>query len=656
MNGPIKILISAFLLLIWVSPGQADTYKIATTGDRATTVIGTFQSILSSRNSNVDLQNLSGIGRANELISLLEQGHIDVAVVPFQFVPELRNSPFLMPFLAEDALKFRQTLDSEVGAIEKSDVAREGFRVLEFWHTASTILSSRSPIRNAMDLRGLKIRQTAGLAGQTLEALGATPVPTAFAEAFSSFETGNIDSLPIPFNDQSISLGYTSIANQFVDRQYQPELYAVLITKDKWASIPYEDQHHLADAATAVAEGLVIPLQQETESFRKSQIQQGAVFTAWNDETVNQVQIASLEGFSPDAIEDRNLAILAYANAAAVPDPTVENSETLPEAKVELLFATDRQTANLSHPETAFSSIERIQGHSFGSATVHLSNKRKYGSDLEDVSKITKLNILEESNFWKKLDESQNRDVVVFIHGYNNSFADSMRRGATIKQDIASTAIVISYTWPSDGELLSYGYDESSTDTALQNFESFMDKITKSVPTNRINIIAHSMGSRLLTKYLAGLPDRGFRPATHTFKNIIFAAADISQIFFKQKEETPRDPRFPLSAFAANLTTYASKHDRPLKLSQKLHGKRILGLADQSTLYLEPDITAVDASKIDPARFVQTFTFATRHSYVFDKRAGVRELSLLLTGTDPGDRPGMNKLSRNGLDFWALSP
>ena len=65
---------------------------------------------------------------------------------------------------------------------------------------------------------------------------------------------------------------------------------------------------------------------------------------------------------------------------------------------------------------------------------------------------------------------ASNNPVVVFLHGYNNSFSDALRRAATIKNDIAGDGTVISYTWPSDGSVLGYGYDASSAGTASQIF------------------------------------------------------------------------------------------------------------------------------------------------------------------------------------------
>ena len=639
-----------------LSKVQAEEYRITTVGDAASSAVQRMVNRLHSDNNGLTLSFLPGIAGPGEMLELLDAGIIDIAVVAFPRVPSLAQSPLLKPFMAQNAVEVRQAIDSEVGAFEKTDVEQEGYRVLDFWHVSSSIFGSKNPILEAQDLRGLKVRQGTVDEGQTLLALGAAPVPMPFGEVFTSLQKGSIDSSAVPFDNTNFALGFTDVATHYVDRLYVPSLYAVLISKERWADIPYPDQHHLAKAAEQVGEDLVGVLQLQAQAFRTEGLTRGAVFNVWAAGDVADVRVASLSAIPLDRPIERELVNLAFANAAADPAPPPDPSDPRPEAEVSLLYATDRQRVDLQLLDTAFSSARRLRGHDFGVAKISLKAGRKFGDDLEDVSSIYALDDLSENEFLKSLRLNADRPVVIFIHGYNNSFADSMRRGATIQEDIAKNSTVISYTWPSDGELLSYGYDESSTDIAEQNFKLFMDKVTGAVDAEKISIIAHSMGSRLLTKYLASLPERSIGPNQTKFNEIIFAAADISTTFFKQKEEAPFDPTAPISSYALRTTVYSSQYDRPLGLSKKLHRDQRLGLADQSNIYVQSDIMAIDASLIDPAKWYQKFSFATRHSYVFDKAAGVRDLSRLLKGEDPATRPGMAKRARNQLEFWVLSP
>lgn len=649
---PISVLTICSLL----SFASAGDYTITGVGQPALAAIASFEKRLEDQKSGVSLTSIPGLANPSEFIELLEHGVVDIAVVPFELVPALAQSPLLEPFLAQNAVEVHQAINSEVGAFEKSDVEKDGFRVLDFWHVSSTIFGSKNPVTDVGDLRGLKIYDGGLQRDETLAALGADPTQMAFADVIPSLQAGAIDSSAVPLDNRAQALGFVGFVTNYVDRLYKPRIHAVLVSEERWLSIPFPDQHYLAKTAVETSESLVRTLDAQAARFRSDELARGSVFYAWNTNDVEQVRVASLSAVGADSIVESQLVNLAFDNAAAVPPPPDTLSDPRSASEVTLLFATDREMADMSSPETAFSSSRILRGHTFGSATVALKNGRKFGNDLKKVSDIENLSTLTKDAFLARISNHPDREFVIFVHGYHNAFTDGIRRGATIQADITANATVISYTWPSDGELLSYGYDESSIDIAEQNFKLFMDALTGVVSADRMSIIAHSMGSRLLTKYLAGLPERGIRPDDIKFKNIVFAAPDISTTFFKQKEEAPFDPDYPLSVYANQITVYSSKYDRPLGLSQKLHRDQRLGLADKTNIYLEPDITAVDASLIDPAKWYQKFSFATRHSYVFDKSAGVRDLSLLLSGSNPAIRPGMTPDSRNGLSYWVLAP
>lgn len=654
-------LLSLIFTFITISTLTAAEYKIAVPGSNVQSVgqaVRTFEEKLSNLPTDASLRIFPGVFAPKEFLELLKNKDMDFAVVPYRVVPDLANSPLLEPFLAENATKIRQAINSEVGANDIATMEKKGFRILDIWHVSSSIFSSKQPVQSVQALQGLKFRVAPNTQVQTLERLGARPQAIAFADVFDAISRGSVDSTPLPLGVRNSGFGLYDVVDYYVDRTFQPILYAVMIKSDRWEELPFPDQYFLAKAARETGESLVKPLDQLAAQFRIDAQAQGARFADWNAEDVQAVRLASLAAVNPDiknAAGQRTLVDRAFesASAEAAPPP---DGERIPASENTILFATDRVPADINLPETAFSAGRTLRGHKFGKATVALKDTRKLGSNLEKVAEIKSLETQTKEQFEQILAQSGDKDVVVYVHGYNNGFTDSIRRGATIQQDIARDAIIISYTWPSDGAVLSYAYDESSTEIALQNIKIFMDMLTAKVAANRIHIVAHSMGSRLVTEYIANLPERGQYPDKIKFKNLIFAAPDIATQLFQQKEEEPFYPPYPLSVYADRITVYSSKDDMPLGLSHKLHGDQRLGRADQSSIYLEADIIAIDASKIDPKKFHHNFTFATRHSYVFDKQAGVRDLSLLIQGELAANRPNMTPETRDGLQYWVLSP
>lgn len=641
--------------IIWSQSIFAGEYTITGSDGQVGAVISAFSTELEKQHADISMEHLDGVGSASELTQLLDNKLIDIAAVPFEEIPALAGSPLLKPLLAKDAAALRQTINSEIGALAKADLERGGYRVLDFWHVSSTILGSKGTVSSVAEVQGIKVFGTGGQSGDDLEALGASPVQMAFAEVVPALERGAVDAGAIPFDSRAQELGFAGLLENYVDRVYKPAIYAVIVTDDLWKKIPFADQYFLAKVAGELGDSLVESLDVQAESFRSEERERGAVFNVWGNTDIAAVRAASLSTVAADNQIQRELVSLAFDVAASTP-AAPDDVEAKPASEVSLLFVTDRELEDFSKPDIAFSSKRELNGHTFGLATVLLKDGRKYGDNIKKTAVIKNLSKNTDAEFWGQLTTAPERDIVLYVHGYNNAFTDSIRRGATIQEDIAPEAIVISYTWPSDGELLSYGYDTSSTDTAQQNFDLFLDNLAERVSADRINVISHSMGTRILAKYLAALPTRGIKPEQVKFKNIVFAAADLSRDFFEQKQTTPPDPKFPLSAYAESTTVYSSQNDRPLGFSLKVHGDRRLGLADQETIFVDEDIVSIDASPIEqPSKWYQKFSFATRHSYVFDKSEGVRDLSLLLLGTKAAVRPGMTMRKRDGIVFWELS-
>ena len=55
------------------------------------------------------------------------------------------------------------------------------------------------------------------------------------------------------------------------------------------------------------------------------------------------------------------------------------------------------------------------------------------------------------------------RQVLVFIHGFNNRFEDAVFRFAQVVHDFDAPVVPVLFTWPSRGSVLAYGYDREST-------------------------------------------------------------------------------------------------------------------------------------------------------------------------------------------------
>ena len=286
-----------------------------------------------------------------------------------------------------------------------------------------------------------------------------------------------------------------------------------------------------------------------------------------------------------------------------------------------------------------FSARRAIADLSFGEALIGLRSGRRLDDDLKDVTEIFDVTLIDDDVFTEQTLKDiadSGAPVIIYLHGYNNTFADALRRGAVLNADHAPDAVVIVYSWASEGLTLSYAYDESSSESSTTSFKDFMYFVTKVIPAERISIVAHSMGARVLLPFVESLQDRDLNPQGNRFANLVFAASDVSQDRFLNVEDRPLvRPVQPLSAYAEEVTVYVSQYDWALKLSVFVHRDKRLGRAKPEDMVEDPDIITIDAADIDPRRFYQNFTTINRHSYIFDKPEGVQDLADMLARVPP---------------------
>ncbi|WP_457302574.1 alpha/beta hydrolase [Phyllobacterium sp. P5_D12] len=192
--------------------------------------------------------------------------------------------------------------------------------------------------------------------------------------------------------------------------------------------------------------------------------------------------------------------------------------------------------------------------------------------------------------------KNPDHSVIVFIHGFNNRFEDSVYRFAQIMQDsgIPNTPVLV--TWPSRGSLLAYGYDRESTNYTRNALETLFQYLAKDPEIKDVSILAHSMGNWLALESLRQMAIRNGRlPAK--FKNVMLADADVDVDVFRSQiaDMGPQRPQF---------TLFVSRDDRALALSRRVWGDipRIGSIDPEQSPYKEElaanKIAVIDLTKI----------------------------------------------------------
>ncbi|MCB1419206.1 MAG: alpha/beta fold hydrolase, partial [Notoacmeibacter sp.] len=196
------------------------------------------------------------------------------------------------------------------------------------------------------------------------------------------------------------------------------------------------------------------------------------------------------------------------------------------------------------------------------------------------------------------------KDVMVFIHGYRNNFADALFRITQIVHDTGFTGTAVLFSWASRGSTVEYIYDRDSATAARDSLESTLRALGAARP-NRIDVIAHSMGSWVTMEAMRQLKIGGDADLGGRLGDVILASPDISADVFKAQMArygTPARPFFILM----------SRDDKALRLSQFIAGNkpRLGDYSDTEDLaklgVIVVDLTSVgNADRLNHTKFAQ---------------------------------------------------
>lgn len=232
------------------------------------------------------------------------------------------------------------------------------------------------------------------------------------------------------------------------------------------------------------------------------------------------------------------------------------------------------------------------------------------------------------------LARTRSRDILVFVHGYNSSFEDAAVRAAQLAADMGFDGTVVLFSWPSAGALTGYVRDQQTARNAGWHLLRLLrDQIPRADP-DRIHVIAHSMGSEVLSKALLLVDPRDSLPR---LGQVVFAAPDVDARIFS-REILP-----VLRQRALGVTLYASSEDDALRASRVLNGVLRLGLGGDSLTVL-PGMTTVDATRVRGDALGHT---------LFGNPALLTDLHAVLTeGRSPAERRLLQIRRADGSIFW----
>jgi esterase/lipase superfamily enzyme len=196
-----------------------------------------------------------------------------------------------------------------------------------------------------------------------------------------------------------------------------------------------------------------------------------------------------------------------------------------------------------------------------------------------DKQLVVPLAFQEEDAWWAGLRDAanlRNGRVLLYVHGYREKLQTTARDAVQIGAMSNFDGPIIHYSWPSQGNLLSYAVDETNMYWDQRNFRNFLTKLARTEWVKEIVIVSHSLGARLVTPAVEYVDRTSTNADSSNISNIILASPDVD------REDFERDiAEEVLAARRVNndrrVTVYASLSDRALAVSRAVHGYPRLG-------------------------------------------------------------------------------
>lgn len=216
------------------------------------------------------------------------------------------------------------------------------------------------------------------------------------------------------------------------------------------------------------------------------------------------------------------------------------------------------------------------------------------GLTADTVGAIRSLNDLQKGGFSQSAidDLSEGgRNILVFVHGFANSFEDALTRAAFNREWLAQSGVseadttVVTFSWPSRGQLLTpvltlpYRADQRMAGGSGLPLMRFFANLLPILETARRNgrrafLLTHSMGNLALQAAVQAWFDNGNGDA-EMFDHIFLAAADIVDDAF---DAATTNSLAPLYRLGKRITILHNRGDKVLDvLSETLNNCHRLG-------------------------------------------------------------------------------
>jgi len=321
-----------------------------------------------------------------------------------------------------------------------------------------------------------------------------------------------------------------------------------------------------------------------------------------------------------------------------------------------IYYVTDRKEGPQSNGNATY--VSDYAGRvSYGFIKLQIPEDRLAGSQINDDA-IKKVESVPYENFIRLLQDQAAKPLVIWVHGYRPSFNLSAIHCAQLAHDLNIDANILSFDWTSSESVLGYTRDLLQVPRSTKHLVNLLDAINNEVKPQKIIVVAHSLGCRLVCLALQKL-NKDPNAKNLKLDHVIFLMPNVD------REEFDRDFKSELQNLVSRITIYVASDDNVLLLGKLLYNVDSIGLTEhfspdteldeiQTFLYYEkqlPDkIDLVDVS------FFTKKDFLKKHR-VFLERPVVDDLYWLIHDYPAAKRHLLKyRENKSPSGYWVIPP
>jgi esterase/lipase superfamily enzyme len=242
---------------------------------------------------------------------------------------------------------------------------------------------------------------------------------------------------------------------------------------------------------------------------------------------------------------------------------------------MDLYVATNRERAS---PSQNVFTASRANTLNFGKFALSVPPGRKPGSlDLSKEAAQSQKSFavvgqtpMSEAEFQnavapKSARHRKKQNILLFVHGFNSTFQESLFRLAELQADMKFEGVAILFSWPSQGQVGAYTVDKEAAASSRDQFVTLLSMLASSPAVGEITLLAHSMGGMLTMETLQQLRSEGKDRVIARLGRVVLAAPDIDAYAFGAQVRAVGPLKLP-------LLVLVSKDDGALGLSSFLAG------------------------------------------------------------------------------------